>query len=196
MLLRKADQGFTIIEVLIATSIAAILIVIAYGLFNGTIGQYNLMSQDAVNFSQLSMESQRVTKILRGSTDVLEATNSAVTVYAYFTPRDATVSKIRYYVSSTQLKADVTQMTANPPIGTPVPNSTVTYTIISKLQTGGLNVFDYLDSAGGILSLPIADLHTIKGIRVTLKAPPSKYVSANGTTVTSDVALRNRKTNL
>jgi hypothetical protein len=147
----------------------------------------------------VASQTQRVATVLRGLTDISTATPDELNIYAYFFPSDTYVSQVRYYKaqSNTKLLADVTPMTANPPIGSLLTDQKKTYTVIDNLYTAGaVNTFVYLDSTGAAMDQPITDLHTIKGIRVTL-AVPSKAPSVNGSFSSSvQVTLRNRKTNL
>jgi hypothetical protein len=96
-----------------------------------------------------------------------------------------------------QLLADVTRMTSNPPVGAENPDTKHTYTIINNFyQASGVSTFVYLDSTGAELSQPISDLKTIKGIRVTLAVPGGNLNNNSNQTISVQVSLRNRKTNL
>jgi hypothetical protein len=197
--LSRRNAGITVAELLMAMSLLAIIIVIAYPFFNTTLRQFFTLEQEGLMFGQLSMQSQRVGKVLRGATDITQATNTQVTVYAYFAPNDAYVSLIRYYKNpaGTKLFADVTPMSANPPAGTLLTAQQRTVTIIDNFYSSPtVNTFEYLDAAGATLTTPIADLHTIKGIRVNLAVPITLPSQSGNDTITTEVSLRNRKTNL
>jgi len=191
---RNAQRGFTIVELVIVTAITSIIMVLLYSVFVGSFNNYLALQTDAVKFNDLSSQTQRITRILRGATDVLEATPNSITVYAYFSPRDNVVSKIRYYVSSSQLKADITPMTSAPPVGTPQTAQMKTYVIIEKIDTSA-SPFDYLDSAGNSLGT-VTNLRDVKGIEVTITIPATKLATVKPTTLQVSVSLRNRKTNL
>lgn len=192
-------RGFTIIELLLTIVIITILGTAFYTMFGTSINQFLGLQQDGMRFGDLALQSQRIAAILRGSTDITEATNDDITVYAYFSPNDDYVSLIRYYKTdaNTKLLADVTPMTANPPIGTPITANKKTYNIMNPFYADpNVKTFVYLDSAGTTLPTPIADLHTIKGIQVNL-AVPSDSPTVNGNqSISLQVSLRNRKTNL
>lgn len=88
-------------------------------------------------------------------------------------------------------------MSANPPNGTLQTAQKKTYTIIENFQTiTGVKLFNYLDSAGTTMNIPVADLHTIKGIRINLAVPTKNPTENGNTTMSLQVSLRNRKTNL
>ncbi len=168
-----------------------------YTFFRSSFVGYLNLQKEASNFTDLARQSQRVSNVVRGTTDIISAADNDLQLYSYFYPTDAYVSLVHYYLSTdgTILYADVTPMTSNPPIGTPITGSIKTYTIISNFQqSSGVNLFDYLDSTGTNMTLPIADLHTVKGVRVNLAVQTSNPNTNQA--VTSEVSLRNRKTNL
>lgn len=196
---KKNQHGVTLIELIIAIFLASILTLTAFGFFNGTFNQYLKLNQDSSALSLLAQQSQRIAKVLRGLTDISSAGDNDLATYAYFSPVDQYVSQVRYYKNNTGtvLYADVTPMTANPPIGTLITSSKKTYTIIDNFYSvSGINLFTYLDSTGNTISTPISDQHIIKGIRINLAIPTTDAVNGTYTTTSLQVALRNRKTNL
>ena len=199
----KNNLGFTVVELLIAISLAAVLSLVAIGFFSSSFNNYIKLSKDSTNLSEVASQTQRIARVLRGLTDISDASSpNEITVYAYFSPVDTYVSQVRYYknAAGTVLYADVTPMTANPPIGTLITANKKTFTIISTFYTvSGTNLFTYLDAAGNALTNPVIDQHTIKGIRINLAVPTivGKANPNNSYTTTSlQVSLRNRKTNL
>ena len=197
MLRRKFNQsGFTLIELLIVLVLTLIISVAFYTFFKTNLFTYLDLQKDASGFTDLAWQSQRVANVVRGLTDIQSAGDNDLVIYSYFFPSDTYVSKVHYYLSptGTTLYADVTPMTANPPIGTPITADLKTYTVISSFeQTTGQNLFNYLDASGTTLGLPISDLHTVKGIRVNLGTASTGQANQ---AMTLSVSLRNRKTNL
>jgi prepilin-type N-terminal cleavage/methylation domain-containing protein len=192
------NSGFTLVEILVVMLMIGIISTVFFTSFNTATTQYLYLQKSGIQFSELSASSHRLANVLRGTTDFIATADNEVTVYAYFAPNNNYVSQIRYYLNSTNtaLMADVTPMTANPPIGTPVTSGKVTYTIISNFyKAPGVNLFTYLDSGGNTLALPVSDQHIIKGIKLALAVPGSGSSAANQT-MNLNVGLRNRKTNL
>lgn len=148
-------------------------------------------------YSELSQQSQRVSEVVRGLTDIVSTDANDMVFYAYFSPVDSYVSQVHYYLNAnkTALLVDVTPMTANPPNGTLINGAKKTYTIISNFyQPSGGSLFNYYDSSGTALTLPISDQHTIQSVQVNIAAPGSHTKTGQNLNVT--VSLRNRKTNL
>lgn len=196
---RLNSRGFTLIELMVVMVLVGVISTAAYTFFNTSLTQFFGLQKEGMVFGDLASQSQRIAKVLRGTTDILTATNDEIKVYAYFSPNDAYTSQIRYYksVNGKIMYAEVIPMTSNPPIGTPITAQTKTYTIIPEFYTGpGVKTFEYLDSSGGTMTLPVSDLHTIKGIRVTLAVPVDSLTNGGNDTMSLEVALRNRKTNL
>jgi hypothetical protein len=158
---------------------------------------YTKYQSDGSNFTELASQSQRVADVLRGLTDIVSESANDLVVYAYFSPVDSYASQVHYYLGNNgkTLYADVTPMTANPPIGSLLTAQTKTYTIISNYyQPAGGSLFYYYDASGTRLSLPIADEHSIMEIQVNLAEPATH--SQSGQNLNILVSLRNRKTNL
>ena len=200
MSLRKlTSDGFTIVELSIVMILVAIISTITYTFITTSTSQYLALQQDGIVFGGLAFQSQRIAQVVRGLTDISQASADEITMYAYFYPKDTYASLIRYYLDSTKttLYADVTTMTANPPSGTPITSTKKTYTIINPFYaTTGVNTFTYLDSYGATLAMPITDLHTIKEIKITLAVPVKAPVVKGNDSISLLVSLRNRKTNL
>ena len=194
-----SQSGFTITELTVVIVLIGLLTTSLFAFFNTTSTQYFALHEDSVQFGDLANQTQRVAKVVRGLTDITQATADELTFYAYFYPNDTYVSLVHYYKSPDGkiLYADVTPMTANPPNGALITSSKKTYTVLNPLKNvAGLNIFTYQDASGNTLPMPVADLHTIKGVSITL-AVPSKNPGPNGaSTMSLSVSLRNRKTNL
>jgi len=187
------SYGFTLVELLVVIVVTGF----AYLAFNTFTNNYLLLythyQQDGLDFTELADESQRVASVLRGLTDIVSESSNSLTIYAYFSPADAYVSEVTYYLNSsnTELLASVTPMTADPPNGTPEVNDTTTYTILSHYyQAPGTSLFQYY-SDGSLQTLPISDEHSITAIQINL-AEPTTTPSPNGQTLSTMVSLRNR----
>lgn len=182
---------------MLTISLVSIMSVFAYGAFNSSIINYFSLQRQSMNFTDLARQSHRLAGVVRGATDITTATPSELQLYSYFSPGDTFVSQVRYYknTDNTKLLADVTQMTANPPIGEPIAGSTITYTVLGNYQqVSGVNLFTYLDAEGNTLATPVTDLTTIKAVRIQLAVIGAD--SSSNQSVELQVSLRNRKTNL
>ena len=191
-MLYRNQKGYTLIELLITITLIGIISIGLTSFAVSSLRKYLGLQKDATALSDISQQSQRVTNVLRGATDITSATDYSITVYAYFFPNNQYVSQITYYLngSNTTLYADVTPMTANPPNGTLLTAQKKTYTVIPYFyQSSGIKLFEYLDANSNTISTPISDLKTIKGIRVNLKTPVDGLQANNYNTISTQVSL-------
>ena len=118
---QQEEQGFTILEMVIVITLIGTLSVIFFVVFKTTLVSYIDLQKQATSFGQLSTQAERIANVLRGTTSISNASDNELTVYTYFYPSDAYVSQVRYYVvngATKRLYADLTPMSANPPLGT------------------------------------------------------------------------------
>jgi len=196
--LNSNEQGFTLIELLVSITIMAVIGIAFLVFFKSSLFNYLNLQADATNVTEINSQAMRISTVLRGTTGINSAAANDISVYSYFYPSDTYVSLVHYYLQTsggiTKVLADVTPMTANPPIGSLITASEKTYTIIDNYyQPSGSTLFTYLDSGGNALTLPITDLQTIKGMQVNLAA---KGANGSNQALNVQVSLRNRKTNL
>ncbi len=191
------QTGFTLAELTVVIVLVSIISISTFTFFNSAIKRYFPLHEEGLAFSELSYGSQRVAKVLRGLTDITQASADGITLYSYFAPQDTYVSLVQYYKQNGSLKVDVTPMTANPPIGTPITANKKTYTVIQQLYNiPNTSTFVYFDANNAVMTMPIADLHTIKAIQVNLGVPLDNPSVGGSDTISLQVSLRNRKTNL
>jgi prepilin-type N-terminal cleavage/methylation domain-containing protein len=193
----SSQHGFTLVELLVVISLVSVIFVTFGSFFDNYLVLYSKYQKDATNFTELANQSQRIADVLRGLTDITAESANSLTAYAYFSPVDSYVSQVHYYLNATNtaVLVDVTPMTSNPPIGTLITANEKTYTIITNyFQASGVNLFNYYDPSGTLLTLPISDEHSIQSIQVNLAEPGTH--TKNGQTLSITVGLRNRKTNL
>ncbi len=198
MSLRKAQGGFTLVELMVSIVLISIIGTTFLTFFKSSLFNYLNLQSDASSTTQINTQAMRVATVMRGITGITSVAANDINAYSYFYPQDAYVSVVHYYIQTTgttkQLMADVTPMSSNPPIGTPQTSKKKTYLIIDNFyQPAGTNLFKYLDLSGNPLTLPISDLQTVKGIQVSLAA---KQSNGSNQTLNVQVSLRNRKTNL
>lgn len=184
---------------LITIGLVGIVTSMAAPIFVQAFKNYFSLNYESEQFTSIAGQSQRLAQVIRGLTDINSADGNDLDIYAYFYPDDTYVSDVKYYLSSDQktLYADVTPMTADPPLGTPITSAKKTYKIIDNFQkVSGTNLFDYLDENNNKISLPINDLSTIKSVTVNLIVPDQQGSNPGQQTSSLTVNLRNRKTNL
>lgn len=194
--LRKSS-GFTVAELLIVIFIFGLIATAMFTFINTSLSQYVKMQKESYALGDLSVQTQRLAKVIRGLSDISQASANELTFTAYFSPQDQIVSQVRFYRSSdgSKLYVDQTPYTANPPYGTLLTAQKKTTLLIENLQYNGTTVtFRYLDSVFNELASGFTNLKLIKGVEITLTSNNSSETSQ--LSMTTKVALRNRKTNL
>lgn len=195
----RQDAGFTLPEILITIAILGAALIMIFPAITSSINNYFSLNYKNQQYSSVAAHSQRLANVIRGLTDINSAGANEMDMYAYFYPNDAYVSRIRYYLNADQTKllADVTPMTSNPPLGTPITANLKTYTIIDNFyKVSSINLFRYYGQTNNELTVPISDLDAIKNVQINL-AVRERVGSDPGSQQSSlTVSLRNRKTNL
>ena len=198
MLVHRNSRGFTLVEMVVAMALISILSLTFLIVFKSTLLNYLGLQKQASSFGQLSTQADRVANVLRGAISVESAGDNDLTLYAYFYPSDQFVSLVRYYVGTAngqkQLYADLTPMTANPPLGTLDTTKKRTFVVIPNFyQPTGAKLFTYLNTGGAVLSTPVTDVSVVKTVQISLS---TKLEDGKAQTMNLQVLLRNRKNNL
>lgn len=197
VLLASSEEGFTITELVITLTVLAIVATTFYTAFKSSLLSYVGLQQDASGLTNVAYQSQRISTVVRGLTGIQSAAANDLVITTYFYPSDSYPSQVHYYLNSakTQLLADVTPYSDNPPAGTPQTDRAKTYTIIDTYkQVNNKDLFQYYSTAtSSPLTYPITDTNIIKTVQVNLA---TKTASGGDESMYVQVSLRNRKTNL
>jgi hypothetical protein len=126
---------------------------------------------------------------------VISAGNNTITIYGYFSPQDATVKQIRYFISGTNLNIGVTPPSGTAPNYTYNSSNEVITTTRVDLAMGSNTLFTYYDDAGNLLPNGFATSQ-VKAIGIYVAANPRVKQLGIPIAVTTRVTLRNFKTNL
>ncbi|QQR52621.1 prepilin-type N-terminal cleavage/methylation domain-containing protein [bacterium] len=192
---RHNQRGYSLLELIIVISLMSVVAIPLIMFTSRGIASYEFMQLQSDTSTDLSILSQRMGKVIRGTTNVIDAQNNSLTIYGYFSPQDTIVKKIRYFINGTHLNIGVT-----PPTGT-APNYTynvadeVVTTTRVDLAMGGQSMFTYYDDTGTILPNGFA-VSQIKAIGLYVAANPDTTRLSVPISLTTRVTLRNFKTNL
>ena len=191
----QAQQGYSLIELLVVmtltTMIAAPLVVFTYK----GLSSYEFLQAQSNTSIELSTLTQRIAKVVRGTTGVIAASDNTLTIYGYFSPQDTTVKKIRYFISGNNLNIGVTPPTGTAPNYTYLSANEVITTSRIDLQMGATPMFTYYDDAGNMLANGFSTSQ-IKAVGIYVAANPRTKQLSVPVSLTTRVTLRNFKTNL
>jgi len=194
-MLRRSEGGYSLLELIIVMGLTAMLATPLVVFSYKGLTSYEFLQAQSNTSTELSTLSQRMAKVIRGTTAIIDAQNNTLTIYGYFSPADTTVKKIRYFINGTNLNIGVT-----PPTGT-APNYTyntadeVVTTTRIDLAMGSTPMFTYYDDAGNQLPNGFANSQ-IKEIGIYVAANPRVKQLSVPVSLTTRVTLRNFKTNL
>lgn len=188
------ERGYSLLELIITMAIIGIVVTALVGIVVNSSRGYRYLQVQSNASVDLSNTLNRVTKVIRGSTDVVEAQSDRLTIFAYFSPQDTVVKRITYFVDGTSLKATVIPPTGAGPNYTYNPFDGKTYTLASDLTNGGV-VFTYFNETGAQLSGSFTPSQ-IKQISLNMTINPNPKVLRKPLSSQTTVTLRNKKTNL
>ncbi len=193
---RKNQAGFSISELVIVMSILGFVVFIFATFFLNNYSAYLSMQQNTVRQNTLSSATQRITRVLRGVTTITDAQPQTLSAFAYFTPRDGTLSKVRYFYdsSSRSVKVGVIPATGSAPDYTYDTSKERVTTLVENIDASA-PIFGYLDIAGNEATFSPDTYKDIKGIKVNLKTDRIG-TAIKAFELKTSVTLRNRKTNL
>ena len=202
---RDKSTGFTIIEVIIAISLFAVLLFATVDLFLNIFKnpRQEILSLDSIDRARtvttnFSNELRNAATGNEGSYPLGQADNSQIIFYSSTGGNGTTINRIRYYLANNNLYKGVVV-----PSGNPLTYNSSSETI-TTLMTGLGNftspLFYYYDGnyngSGPQLSPPI-NINQVKFVRINLFVP--RRLTAKDTStflVTAGVTIRNLKNNL
>lgn len=189
------QAGYSLLELLIVfsltTMIAVPLIVFTYK----GLSSYEFLQAQSDTSTELSTLSQRIGKVVRGATGIIDAQANTLTIYGYFSPADSEVKKIRYFISGSNLNIGVTKPDSSTQPFTYNNYPEVITTTRVDLAMGANPLFTYYDDTGAQLGVGFANSQ-IKEIGLYVAANPRVKQLTVPVSLTTRVTLRNFKTNL
>lgn len=200
------DSGFTLIEVLVAVSIFAIVVLITMNyIFQGyNMNRFSLEMSDATEYAKKGIET--MVKEVReasygdnGDYPIVQADAQSFTFYSDI-DTDAVIEKVRYSLAGTNLIRGV----INPTAGTPVQYlsaNEATTTIAQYIQNGANPIFYYYngnypqDTINNPMPQPVS-INAVRLIRLLLTINIDPYKAPDNFDLDMFVTLRNLKDNL
>ena len=192
----RHGAGFSVLELIVVIFIVSLF----GGLVSSTIlksyANNRLVETQAIVQTELNLAVDRLSRVLRSSTVILQATETNFKIRGYPNVADNAPSEINFYLENTKIKYSVI-----PPSGT-APNYTYNqgdakyYTLIGKTTNSVNNpVFRYYNDQNALLNFPVT-IASIKVVEPTLSAVDASNVLQTPIIVTTKITLRNFKTNL
>ena len=188
---RTPTSGFTLIETIVTVALAAMMMAALTGLIRYfyVTNAYVLEASKALSSARLST-SNAMTNLREasygtdGSYPIQAAATSSITFYADI-GGDASIERVRYYVSDTTLFRGVTEPGGIPSSYTGQPETTTL--VVNNIRNGTTSLFMYFDGSGAQLAEPM-DVSMVRVVRANVytdvnpqRAPEIYQLSASAT---------------
>ena len=192
----KIQRGFTLIELLVVIFIISIFGAIISSTFIKSYANNRNVETQAVIQTELNKAVDRLSRVLRSATQILEATQTNLKIRGYPNVSDSAPSEINFFLSGTVLKYSVIAPSGQAPNYTYNQADAKFFTLVGKM-TNDVNtpVFRYYDNQGLLINFPVA-ISSIRIVEPTLSAIDSSNSLRFPIVVSTKITLRNFKTNL
>lgn len=197
LLSRRKQFGFTIIELIVVMFIIAVLgTITASFIIKSLRDQERLQAQSLVQ-GQLSTAVERVAKVLRGTTTIIQAQQTSLTIRGFANVSDVAPSEISYFKDADNAwRFSVIPATGVAPNYTYDPANKKTYTLADKLTNDNNQpLFFYYGETNNLLAFPVSSA-SIKMVEIAPVALDKTNWLVEPVTLTTRVNLRNLKMNL
>jgi len=198
----NSRAGFTMMEIAVVTGISALLLLGVGTIMTATLRTYRTLN-NAINSNDqatrtltgLVNELRTASVSANGSYPIDTAAANTVIFYAD-TDGDATIERVRYFMSGTTLSRGIIKPTVNP-VSYPIGNEVIT-PVVQNI-TNSSSIFSYYDSNYNGVSAPLSfpvNLATVRLVKINLTIDSNPTESPNVFYLSAQAALRNLKDNL
>lgn len=194
MFLRK-QNGYTLLELIFVIGITGMMTLAIMSFVVNTSRGYQYLDHQSRAAVDLSNTLNRVSKVIRGTTDVVDAQSNSLTIYGYFSPNDAVVKKIRYFKSGNKLMVGVIPPSGSGPNYTYNQSNEEVSVLQDYLSMGSSSIFSYYDASGAQLTGAFSTTQ-IKQIGLNMAINPKPTILEKPISSQTIVTLRNKKVNL
>jgi type II secretory pathway pseudopilin PulG len=193
-------SGFSIIELLVVMTITSMLGGIVVSVIISTYTNNRKLEASSLVQRDVNLALDKVNKVLRSATEILETTPSNIKIRGYPNVSDIAPSEINFFLDASG-SYNVVRYSVIPPTGmaptyTYDPNNAVTYTLVPRVTNTSISnpPFTYYDENNAAISVPI-NMADVRSVQFNVSALDVQGVS-NVQTFTNVTSLRNFKTNL
>lgn len=192
----RYSAGFSVLELILAIFIISLFGGIVSSTIIKSYANNRLVETQAIVQTELNLAIDKLSRVMRSSTVVLQATETNFKIRGYPNVADNAPSEINFYLDGSALKYSVIPPTGQAPNYTYNQGDAQYYTLVAKTTNAVNNpVFRYYDEENNLLSFPVS-IGSIKVVEPTLSAVDTSNVLTKPIIVTTKITLRNFKTNL
>lgn len=189
-------RGFSLVEMIIAISIISLFGGLVASNIVQTYRNNQIAEAQSLTQRDLNLMIDRVSRVLRSTTLILETTETGLKVRGYPKVNDVAPSEIYFYIENAALKYSVIPPTGTAPNYTYNPNDAQYFTLLPKVTNTVANpLWRYYNEGGDLLAFPVnkADVRVIETLPFALDSGGALSVPIG---ISTKISLRNFKTNL
>lgn len=188
--------GFTILELIVVIWISSIIGGILMTYIVKSYSQNRSVEAASITQKDINFAIDRFNRILRSTTQLLDATETVVTIRGYPNAADTAPSEISLYLAAPKVLYSVIPPTGTAPNYTYNPVDAVIYTLLPNVTNSvALPLFKYYDETNAQLNYPVT-LANVRIVELNASAKDSANILTTPISVTTRATLRNFKTNL
>jgi len=193
----KKHPSFTIIELVVVMFIIAILGTVTASFIIKSLRDQERLQAQALVQGQLTTALERVAKVIRGTTVLIQTEQNILTIRGWANVSDTAPSEVSYFIDTdSSWKFSVIPASGTAPNYVYGPNDKKTYTLADKLVNDTSHpLFNYYDELNNQLSFPVS-VAAIKMVELSPLAKDTTNWLILPVELTTRVNLRNLKTNL
>ncbi|KKU43915.1 MAG: hypothetical protein UX60_C0014G0014 [Berkelbacteria bacterium GW2011_GWA2_46_7] len=189
-------RAFSVLELIVVIFIVSLFGGIVSSTIIKSYSNNKLVETQSIVQTELNLAIDRLSRVLRSSTLILEATETSFKIRGYPNAADNAPSEIYFYLAGTAMKYSVIPPTGQAPNYTYNQVDAKIYTLVAKTTNAVNNpAFRYYGESSALLNFPVS-IGSIKIVEPTLSAVDSGNILKSPIIVTTKITLRNFKTNL
>lgn len=191
----KTKIGFSLVELIITAGVLALMSALLSIMIVKGFQSYRFSREVIYTQDQLAKAFRDFESVARGATEV-EVSDQDEFIFFTYLPQDVypAPSRIRYFMDGTTLKrGQIPPSGAMPPYAYPPQDESVKE--IVKNVTNGSTLFQYYNDSSDLIEPPVPP-DAVKMVKITVTSDKDSYAKPDAITETTDVSLRNLKTNL
>lgn len=196
----RARSAFTLIELLVAGALASLLGALVVGVIVKSFSDHRKLEATSVVQRDINLAVDRINKVLRSTTQILEATTTTIKIRGYPNAADVAPSEIYFFIAQHNgfpaVRYSVTPPSGTAPNYTYDPVSATTYTLLPHVaNSAGAALFTYYDEENTPLSGTV-NIGQIRVVEFTPRALDVGGVLSAPLITATRAQLRNFKDNL
>lgn len=191
---KNKKNGFTIIELIVSISLISIITLLVVSMLVASLKTYRTKKQVVDAQEKVAAVMREFEQTTRAASSLISVSANQLSFYRYYDLVSASPTQVRYFVDGNSFKVGLTKPQGVAPSIT-YPSASEKIDLIIPDVINNTQIFNYYNGNGDVLTGTI-DKINVKMIRLTISLDKNGDLPPGPTTETTEVMLRNMKTNL